>query len=330
MRTWALITAAALLPTAALAQPAGLVVGVAPIRGGADGASLDEATRILERALAGLEGVQVVSLRGVDAVLGAGARAAIEACGDDDACLRRAVARLRTDQLVIGSLDVQRNLRLRLIDSATTAAGGARVRVSRTVGFSDAGLLQGVTAAALELLPERADAAFGTVLLQGGLPGARVLVDGSESGELSMEAPPRAALRVRAGARKIEVLAPGHATYEATPEVLVGQSVRLEVELSKNRSPGPLYLAGGAVLAAGVATALAVAVQRRANAWEDGCPTGMACEPGFTRARYDADDDFVTGGRWAANGLFAVAGAAAIGAAVWFFLDPGADEGAQP
>lgn len=307
-------------PAAAAAPPT--VVAVVPIGGDADGGSRLEATATLERALGGLEGVEVVSLRGLDALVGADALEALLACGEDDACLRRGVARVRTDHLVAGTLDAERNLRLRLVDSATTA-GPPRVRVSRQVGYSDAELRQGVTAAALELFPERADAAFGTLALEGGEPGARVLVDGEEAGAMSLEAPPRAVLRVRAGARDVRVLAPGHEAFEARADVLLGQTARLQVELTKNRSPGPLFLAGGGAVALGVATALAFAVQARADDWEAGCPTGMACAEGFTRARYESDGDFVTGGRWAANSLFVVGGAALVGAAVWYLLDPG-------
>lgn len=317
----ALAVVAAVAPTPSRGAPAE-VVGVVPLVGEVDGTSRARATEHLITALGGLEGLEVVALSGLDALLGPGQAAALSACGLDEACVRTRVARVRTDRLLLGALDPEGNLRLRLVASATTAPG-SRVLVSRQVPLDEPGLQAGLTAAALELFPERADQAFGRLVLQGGLPDAAAWLDGAPAGALSLEAPPRLALRVRAGRHAVRVLAPGHAVFEAEVEVPVGQRVVLEVRLSKNRSAGPLYLAGGAVVLAGVATALGVAVNARASGWEGACPPGGACEAGYTRARFEADTDFVEGGRTATNALWGVAGTALVGAALWYFMDPG-------
>ncbi|CAN0567399.1 unnamed protein product, partial [Laminaria digitata] len=162
---------------------------------------------------------------------------------DADPCVRKATGRVRTDRLVLGSLSQERTLRLRLIDSATTAEG-ALVRVSRQVGLSDEALRREVSTAALELLPKLADSSFGTLILQGGLPGATVLVDGQPNGTLSMQAPPQASLRLSPGEHSVKVVSAGHASFSESVTVLVGQRTELQVSLSKNRSNGPLYLAG--------------------------------------------------------------------------------------
>jgi len=317
--------AAALLLGGSAQAESNLVLGVAPLTGEADGASRELASQVLMDALRSLPGVEVVSLAGLDQLLGAGASASLAACKDADPCVRRATGRVRTDRLVLGSLSQERTLRLRLIDSSTTAEG-ALVRVSRQVGLSDEALRREVSTAALELFPQLADSSFGTLILQGGLPGATVMVDGQPNGTLSMQAPPRASLRLSPGEHFVEVLSPGHASFTESVTVLVGQRTDVQVSLSKNRSNGPLYLAGGGVALAGVAVALGLAVNSRANRWQDGCPTDMACQPGFTPQRYASDESFVRGGRAATTGLWAVAGAAIVGSIVWFFVDPGEDE----
>lgn len=317
--------AAALVLSAPAQAQSNLVLGVAPLTGAADGASRALASQVLMDALRSLPGVEVVSLAGLDQLLGAGASAALGACKDADPCVRQATRRVRTDRLVLGSLSQERTLRLRLIDSATTAEG-ALVRVSRQVGLSDEALRREVSTAALELLPKLADSSFGTLVLQGGLPGASVIIDGEPKGALSMEAPPQTSLRLSPGEYTVKVVSPGHASFSEPVTVLVGQRTDLQVSLSKNRSSGPLYLAGGGVALAGVAVALGLVVNSRANRWEDGCPTGMACQPGFTRERYASDESFVRGGRAATTGLWAVAGAAIVGSIVWFIADPGEDE----
>lgn len=307
------------------AAPPAVVVGVAPIAGQADAVRRQRATQILQDALSGLPGLSVVSLAGLDQLVGPGPAAALAACKNEDACVRAVAQRVRTDQLVIGELDPELTLRLRLIDSATTAAGPL-VRVSRQVGASDSELRQAVTAAALELFPERVQGSFGTLELVGGQPGAAIFIDDEPQGELSMQAPPQAALRLQAGLHKVKVVAPGHSHFQASIDITVGQRSTVEVQQSKNRSNGPLYLVGGGAAAAGVALALGLAVQARANGWKDACATGMPCAADFTRARYESDDAFVQGGGAAATGLWVVAGAAIVGGIVWFIMDPGEDE----
>jgi hypothetical protein len=309
----------------ALAAPPKLVVGVAPVAGQADGASRYAATQILHDALRGLPALKVIALSGLDQLAGAGTSAALLACGDNDACVRGVASQVRTDRLVVGALDAERILRLRLIESSSTSAGPL-VRVSMSVGLSDSELLHAVTNAALELFPKLADQSYGTLALQGGLPGAALFVDGEPTGELPMSAPANATLRVRAGQRRIKLLAPGHAPFEATVDIIVGQRFLLDVTMSKNRSPGPVYLAIGGLAAAGVGAAVGALVYRRANGWSDACQPAMPCSPGYSRDRYESDRSFIDGGSSVSTALSVGAGLALVGAAVWYLLDPGADE----
>lgn len=305
--------------TAHAAEP--LRVGLVPLDGDAPAPLRSRATEVLRSALLGIPDLEVTTFDDMDRLFGPGAAARLEACADDG-CIRRELARVKTDVLALGSLSLDGTLRLRLVDSATTAKG-AKVRVSRSTELTDPAVVQAVTAAALELFPERADGSFGLLALEGGVAGAEVLVDGASAGQLSLEAPPKANLRVPIGKRTVKILAPGHAPYETEVEVTVGQRTSLAVSLDKNRSSGPLYLAGGGLVAAGAALTLGLLVNQRASNWEDGCSLTGPCDSGFTRARYDSDQAFVDGGRIGTNVLWAAAGTALVGAIVWFFVDPG-------
>ncbi len=84
-------------------------------------------------------------------------------------------------------------------------------------------------------------------------------------------------------------------------------------------------------MAAGVAgIILGAVVKNKANRWSDACPGGMPCAAGFTRDRYDDDMQAIDQGRTVANVLYGVAGAAALGAVIWFFADPGSDPEVGP
>ncbi len=327
MRGFIVCTALATLgvATPAVAAKPKLVVGVAPIAGQADGASRSAATKILQDALRGLPALKVISLAGLDSLAGAGTAAELLACADDDTCARNVAARVRTDRLVVGALDAERTLRLRLIESSSTAAGPL-VRVSMSVGLSDSELLHAVTKAALELFPALANLSYGTLVMHGGLPGAAIFIDGVASGQLPMSAPANSAVRLRAGTRQIKLLAPGHASLEATVDILVGQRFLLDVAMAKNRSSGPTYLAAGGLAAGGVAALLGALVYRRAGAWGDACQPAMPCDAGYSRDRYDSDKSFIDGGRNVSTALSVGAGLALVGAAVWYLMDPGSDE----
>src|SRR5262245_16120054 len=88
----------------ASAEASELRVGVLPFSGSVDPTARALATQILMDALAGMRGIAVVSFTNVDAVLGAEAKRALEAC-TDDRCIVAKTSAIKTDGLVIGSLD---------------------------------------------------------------------------------------------------------------------------------------------------------------------------------------------------------------------------------
>jgi hypothetical protein len=242
----------------------------------------------------------------------------------------RTTRKIATDRIVIGSLDVEGGrtlLRLRLIESSTSA-GAPVARVSREVGGGEEPLRTAVSLSVLELFPERAEQSVGTVEIVGARPGARIVVDGEKSASVPIDAVDPAApavLKLPPGLHEIRVSAPGYFPRTERAQVLVGQRTRLVFDLDKNRSNGPLIL-GGLGVAAGVGGAiLGALVAKRAGDWEDACPARMPCAPGFTRERYVSDGRAIDQQRTAANILYGVAGAAVLGAVVWFFVDPGSE-----
>lgn len=306
-----------------------LRVGVLPLGGNAPAPLRAEGTQTLLDALGGLARLSVVSLARIDAVLGPAAKRALEACTDDP-CLVQATQGIKTDRLVIGSLDVEGDktlLRLRLIESSTVAKTPI-ARVTRDVGRDADPLRSEVSAAVLELFPERAKESVGTVEILGALPGARIVVDGRMSTTVPLdaidpEAP--AILKLPPGTHEIRVVAPGYFPRTERAQVLVGQRTSLAFDLEKNRSNGPLIL-GGVGAAAGVGGAILGALAAtKVGDWKDACLPRMPCEAGFTRERYLSDEQAIDQQRTAANVLFGVAGAAIAGAVIWYFLDPGSE-----
>ena len=310
-------------------------VGVVPLRGSAPDEDRERASRVILDALSGMPGLRVLSLAKLGELLGPDEAARLEACADDR-CLVEVASRVRLDRLVAGQLDAdgpRLELRVRLLDTATAAAGRTLVRVTRQVGPGEGGLVQAATSVAAELFPKEALAGFGTLLLRGGIAGAEVRVDGVLQGQLE-QAPttgePGAVLTVPPGVRQVTVTAPGHVPFDTTTEVLVGQRARVDVRLSKNRSAGPLLLGGAGVLAVGAAAALGVVAQARVEDWQEACPPGMPCSPGFTRARFEDDRAAVDRARIGSNVLWGAAGAALVGALVWYLFDPGRDPEPPP
>src|SRR5688572_6884037 len=164
-----------------IASQAGLRVGVLPFSGDADPTSRAQATQILMDALAAMRGISVVSFSNIDAVLGAEAKRALEAC-TDDRCFVAKTSAIKTDGLVIGSLDEEGGailLRVRMVKSSSAAEVVGRV--SRDVGREPEALRAAVAQTALELFPDHAKESFGTLEIRGAIPGARIVVDGRMS-----------------------------------------------------------------------------------------------------------------------------------------------------
>jgi hypothetical protein len=305
-----------------------LRVGVIPFSGNADPTARTQATQIFMDALAGMRGIAVVSFANVDAVLGPAAKRALDEC-KDDRCLISATAGIKTDGLAIGSIDEEGSrtiLRVRLVKTSSDAQTVGRV--SRDISLESDALRAEVSQTALELFPDHAKASVGMLEIHGALPGARIVVDGKQSATVPLNptdpnAP--AVLRLPPGTHQIRVTAEGHYPVTERAEVLAGQRTRVRIDLDKNRSNGPLIL-GGIGAAAGIAGAvLGVVVKSKADDWDEACAGGTACAAGFTRERYEDDGQAIDRGRTVANVLYGVAGAAAISAVIWYFLDPGSD-----
>ncbi len=308
------------------AAPVG--VGVVPIRGDAAGTSRRAATIALEEALGDLPDLEVVSLSNLGELLGEDAARRLEAC-TDDACLRSATAKVKTDRLVVGTLDLEEQLvlRVRLIDTATsaTSATGSRVRVSREIPPGARGIAQAVSAVVADLFPERFAAAKGLLVVSANLAGANVFVDGELAGTTAAnEAGFMTVVRAKPGKRAIVVEARGHAPSSATAEVLLGQRTAVTVELEKNRSTRPLLLGGIGLAAVAAGVIVGVTTKNTVDGWEAACGGGP-CDEGFTRERYARDESAVGRGTLVTNGLLVAGAAAVIGAVVWYVLDPGED-----
>lgn len=324
MRAVALVgLAASLVPTAASAKP--LAVGVVPIRGEASGTKRREVTQAIEQALGDLPDLSVVSLENLGAVLGEDAANRLEACHDDP-CVRAATREVRTDRLVVGELDLEEKLvlRIRLLDTATTSP--ARVRITRDVPPGPRGLAQAASAIVSDLFPERAKAARGLLAVAANVDEANVYVDGTLVGTTSggPDGVYRALVRVPAGKRAVTVEARGHFATTTSAEVLLGERTDVAVELDKNRSSSPLILGGVGLAALAIGTIVGVTTKSTVDGWSSAC-AGARCDEGFTRARYATDESAVSRGAVVTNGLLIAGSAAVIGAFVWYLLDPGED-----
>ncbi len=297
-------------------------VGVLPLDGTAPATLKAKAERTLLDALGGMRGLQVVDLGQLGALFGPEAQAQLDACADDP-CLRRALSNLRLSRVVLGSLDQEARLVLRLRTIHTATVTEAVTRLSRDLG--EAELVSVVAAAALDLFPEHAAGSFGRLVVVTE-PGAQVIVDGRAAGRiplLATEIESALVLDLSAGRHVVRVVADRRWPQERGVDVLVGQNQRLEVSLDKNRSMAPAVLAGvGAALLAGAGVA-GLLTQGTVDDWQQGCPTGANCAAGFTRARYENDSDKVDAGRWTTNGLLTAGGVALAAGAIWFLLDPG-------
>jgi hypothetical protein len=323
------------MPTPAIALLGLLAVGhtteikLLPLKGGALPQDRAKGTSILSSALAGIEGVHVISLANVSEMFGPDAQAAIDRCADDP-CLAQATSMVRSDALVAGTFDAEAGrmiVRLRLIDTSTHAFGRTLVRVVREVpeGAGQGGFAGAISSAAAELLPELAEKSFGMLALKNGRAGASIYVDGALTDEFGDNAKGEALLRLRAGNHEIKVTAQGHAPFSRSIDVLVGQRTDVEVDLSKNHSVKPFVLAGIGGAAAIVGGVLVLSAHGIVRDWENGC-NAQHCMPGFTRDRYDSDNQTLDRDRLSAGGLFIVASGAVAAAIVWYLLDPGADE----
>lgn len=299
--------------TAFAAAPA-LDVAVLPVRGSS------EATKLVEETLKNVQGVRVIALGDVDRVLGTESANKLAAC-TEDRCVIDAIRPVRADGIIAGSIDDDDGrtlLRLRLIVSSTTA----QLTAGRTTHDLDsAGLASAIGAAISELMPAQAGQSFGLLELANAPPDAELQLDGVIYGVLAGDT---TTLRVRAGAHRIAVRAPGHDSFATEARVSLGQKTRVELELEKRRSNSP-YIVAGAGVAAGLAgVLLGVVASSTANEWKDAC-AGAHCEAGFTRQRYDDERSNVERYRVSANALYVVSIAAVTAGVVWYALDPGVE-----
>ncbi len=320
---WALLLT---LPASAFAKP--LDVGLAPLGGSAPKSIRAEATGKLATTLSGLEGIQLLDFSRLGPVLGGQVQASLAQCSDDP-CVVAATSKIRTQRIVAGAINVENNtmvLRVRLLKTSTTAPGPL-VRISRQLKEGEP-LDRVISEVALELFPEQAAKSFGTLIVVGANPGATVFVDGKVAAKVPLEATridARPTLNLKPGSHQVRVRASGHYPFESKVDVLLGQTQELQVDLDKNRSWGPLIVGGLGVLAAGTALAVSLSARGLSGEWEQACPLQTNCAAGFTRQRFLDDQRTVDRGRTVSSALFGVGAAAALGAVLWFFLDPGTD-----
>jgi hypothetical protein len=324
-----LVLCAGLGASVARAAPT-LRVGVVPLGGGVAPDERAELTRRLVEALGGVPGLDPLELSTAAPLLGADAVQRLERCGEEPACLRDALGPLRLDLLVVGVVEREPRLTMRLaLLDPNSAAAAVRVRVSRELAEPS----REVAAAALELFPELARESFGRLVILGTPVGARVQIDGQDRGALAL-APlvgePRLVLTLPRGAHRVEVRAPGHDARVEEVVVPVGGELALDVALEKRRSAGPLYLGAAGLAASGAAGLLGLWVRGIAADWKDACPPGAACAPDFTLQRYRDDEARVDAGGVAASALLGAGLAAVAGAVVWYALDPGEDAETLP
>lgn len=292
-----------------------LSVGVLPIAGEANaaGAIID--------VLQGYDSLRTVSLENPAAVLGPQVATQLAACVEDR-CLVAATSAVGTDRLIAGEVRTsaqKRVLRLRLIDSSTTAAPTI-ARVSQTVDDAGAGALRAAVIGAMtELFVDLGGDRFGELTVRADVEGASVWVDGKPVGLA-----PVGPLRMATGAHEVRVQAPGHAPFGGTATVEVGQQFVVQASLSKNRSQWPLILGAGAIGAATLGMIFGLNADSIASTWDDGCTAGR-CSAGFTRARYDEDESSAKVRSGVANGMFGLAIGLTAAAVTWFIVDPGTD-----
>lgn len=309
---WGLVLVLGGVP-AARAQDDMSRVAVAPVIGAP--ASL---TNQLVNAVRGVRGLEVVDLREVRRAFGERALASALACARKPCPDHSATGPLGWEEIIIGELRPEaRTLRLTLIRPGPEGPS-ERVRVASS--YAEGELPSALQAGVAELFPVRV-ARSGSVVRVENLPaGAQLKLDDESP------VPAQGALaerRLPPGAHRVEVRAPGREPWTEAFMVRLGEPLRLRAELPKRRSLGPWLLGGGGLLAAGAGLALGVAAQQRADDWAEGCPSGGACGPGFTRERYLADQDAIGLENGAAAGLLAAGAAAVVGAVVWWLVDPG-------
>lgn len=302
-----------LLLLAAAPEPPPVKVAVLPVRGGAE-AALPVGQAIAD-ALRALPKLTVVALLDVRGTFGADAAAQLSAC-PDDACALGIARRLSggLDLAVMAELSPGARLELRLVDSSTRAI----VRVSRDLQKNAEA--KGAARAALELFPERQSEAKAKLALRCDVPGAVVELDG-----VAVEGCP-ITVAVAPGDHRVRASAPGRHRYEQTVSIDPGGELSLDVELPKNRSWVPVFLALGAAGSAGLGTGFGLAANGLASDWSSGCPSADRCGPGFTRVRYEGDERSMNIRRASSAALFTLAGGLAIAAIVTYVIDPGSEE----
>ena len=300
-------------------------VGVLPVSGSAPIDTRRAAEEVLTTAIDRLDGLEPVAFSALGAVFSPSAQAALQSCRDDPCLAREAVKLIAVQQIVVAVVDREDGLRIRLrrVDPARPEVPVARV----TQRTDAASLNSAVATATAELFPEAARRSLGILVVTGAREGAQVRVDGVDQARMAgtmVSSAPQATLRLPPGGHRIEVTYPGHMPFETDVEVVIGPPTTLEVELDKNRSIGPWLLGGGGIVLAGTAGLVGLTAQNTANDWSDACTDG-ACQPGFTRRRYEQDRNQVNNGRNVANGLLITGGVAVVGALLWYLLDPGSD-----
>jgi len=303
------------LSTQVAAAP--MTVAVLPLAGDADAKTKRALTERLVESLRGFEGLNVLALTDPAKLLGPQAAVQLRKCGDDR-CRAAVLSALRTSRLVIGETAGD-NVRVRLVDSSTTAAK-TLVRVTQLLRREGSGALRSTAILiAQELFPDLGGEAAGTLMITADVDGATVFVDGTAMGTA-----PVGPVKLAPGPHQVQVTAPGHHPFDQTVTVELGRGSMLVASPSKNRSLTPLYLAGGAVVAAGVGVVLGVLAQGTVDDWGEACD-GTTCAPGFTRRRFDGDQTAVQAQMIASNGLYAVSVGLAVGSLIALFTDEGQD-----
>lgn len=291
-----------------------LRIAVSPLAG-----APSAATDVLVRSLRGLKNVEVLDLRRVKSALGEAAYARALACAER-ACTDVERAAAGWNALVTSELaESGRLLRLRLIEPGSEGPQ-ERVRVSRSLG--EEGLNAALRGAVVELLPARAAQSASAVVIDGLPVGASIRFD-EETPVLVQGS--RLRRRMRPGAHVVEARARGRSPWRREFEVQLGSELRLAAALPKRRSWGPWVVGAAGLVAAGVGAGLAASAQSRADEWQAACAGVENCAPGFTRARFLDDQSALSLENAGAASLLAAGGAAVIGAAIWFVLDPGQD-----
>lgn len=286
-----------------------VTVAVAPVTEA--GVALEDLTDRLFQTLGRIDGLKTVDLRGLARTHGPSKLAAYLAC-ESDRCRVDVASALGWDELVVGERD-DRALRIRRLGRDPDAPALLRV------GAPLDGSIDAIETLVQELYPERAGRSPGRLALEGLPPEAMVRIDDAaprpaDDGRFETALPP--------GEHRVEVRAPRHEPWTETVPVRLGAPARLRADLDKRHSDGPLWLAGAGAVGAAAGGLLLGLAQSRADDWSSACGS-TACRDGYTLRRYQDDQSALDLERGLGVGLIVAGSATAVGALVWYLVDPG-------